>query len=81
VTKSWARNLQFYGFVDGGWTTSIATAVIEQSSQSIRSAGAGLRVYHPYGMIDFHLGYASRRLGGADDRPNPRALILATFAL
>ena len=81
VTKSWARNLQFYGFVDGGWTTSNATAVIVQSSQSIRSAGAGLRVYHRYGMIDFQLGYASRRLGGADDRPNPRALISATFAL
>ncbi|MFZ4382024.1 MAG: ShlB/FhaC/HecB family hemolysin secretion/activation protein [Sandarakinorhabdus sp.] len=79
VTKSWARNLQFYGFVDGGWTTSIATAVIEKSSQSIRSAGGGLRVYHPYGMIDFQLGYASRRLGGADERPNPRALISATF--
>jgi hemolysin activation/secretion protein len=81
VTKTWARNLQIYGFVDGARTTNIATAVIEKSSQSIRSAGGGLRVYHPYGMIDFQLGYASRRLGGADERANPRALILATFGL
>ncbi|WP_374146623.1 ShlB/FhaC/HecB family hemolysin secretion/activation protein [Sphingomonas sp. 28-63-12] len=80
VTKSWIRNLQFYSFVDGGRTTSVATAVIQKSSQSIRSAGGGLRVYHPYGMIDFQLAYASRRLGGADDRANPRALISATFA-
>jgi hypothetical protein len=44
------------------------------------SAGGGLRITHRYGTLDFQGAYARRLLGGADQRPNPRALISAIFA-
>ncbi len=75
----WAPHAQLYGFTDGGETTSIATATVPESSQSIRSSGVGVRFYHRHGSIDFQAAYAHRKLGSADDRANPRALITGTF--
>lgn len=74
------RNAQIYGFVDAARTTSLATAMAARVSQSIQSAGGGLRISHRYGTVDIQGAYARRALGGADQRPNPRALISATFA-
>ena len=75
----WVSHAQLYGFTDGAMTTNLATATIPQSSQSIRSSGGGVRLYHRYGLIDFQLAYAHQKLGNADDRGNPRALISASF--
>lgn len=80
ITKAWLTNAQFYGFIDGARTISIATVAIPKSTQSIRSAGGGVRVAHRYGVVDFQVAYAHRQLGGADERANPRALISAVFA-
>lgn len=74
------RSAQIYGFVDAARTTSLATVVLPAISQNIQSGGGGIRINHRYGSIDFQGAYARRLLGGADERPNPRALISATFA-
>lgn len=73
------RSAQIYGFVDAARTTSLRTVTLPGTSQNIQSAGGGLRVSHRYGTVDFQGAYARRALGGADQRPNPRALISATF--
>lgn len=73
------RNAQIYGFVDGARTTSLRTATLPSVSQDLQSAGGGVRLSHRYGFVDFQGAYARRALGGADQRPNPRALISATF--
>lgn len=79
ISNTIVRNAQIYGFVDGARTRSLRTATIPGVSQDLQSAGGGLRLSHRYGSIDFQGAYARRVLGGTDKRPNPRALISATF--
>lgn len=79
ISKSWVYNAQYYTFFDGARTTSLATATVPKTSQRIQSVGLGARIFHKYGLIDFQGAYARRRIGGGDERPNPRALVSATF--
>ncbi len=79
ISNTIVRNAQIYSFVDAARTTSLATATIPRFTQDLQSAGGGVRLSHRYGTIDFQGAYARRLLGGADQRPNPRALISATF--
>ncbi len=72
-------NAQLYGFFDGAQATSLATATLPELTQRIKSVGGGARIYHKYGLVDVQGAYAVRRIGGADERPNPRALVTATF--
>ena len=72
-------NAQLYGFFDGARATSIATTAFPETTQRIKSVGGGMRVYHRYGVVDVQGAYAIRKIGSADERPNPRALVTATF--
>lgn len=79
IPRTWVSKAQLYGFFDGARATNIATATVPESSQRIKSLGFGARIYHKYGLVDFQGAYAVRKIGGADERPNPRALVSATF--
>jgi hemolysin activation/secretion protein len=79
IPIKWASRGQLYGFADTARTTNIATTTGPKLTESIRSVGGGLRVYHRYGVIDTQLAYGHNPFGGPDDRPNPRVLISASF--
>ena len=79
ITKSWFNGAQFYTFLDGARTVSLAAPMVERSVEKIRSKGIGVRLYHRYGLIDVQAADAYRRLGGADERRDPRVLISGSF--
>ncbi|OQW72461.1 MAG: hypothetical protein BVN33_13345 [Proteobacteria bacterium ST_bin13] len=73
------KSAQIYGFVDAARATSLATRAIPLTSQSLQSAGGGIRISHPFGSVDVQAAYARRALGGVDQRPNPRILVSTSF--
>ncbi|MDQ3139791.1 MAG: hypothetical protein M3Q15_03610 [Pseudomonadota bacterium] len=77
LSKSGFNNAQFYTFFDGAHTISLATPMVERSTDRIRSLGAGVRLYHRYGLVDVQVADAQRRIGGSDARSDPRFLISA----
>ena len=68
-------NLQPYAFADAARVTTLATTTVERSSERINSIGAGIRLFHPRGTIDAQIADAGRRIGGSDERRDPRFLI------
>lgn len=80
--RTWGfYNVQPYVFADAARVTTLATATFPRASERIHSVGAGLRLFHPHGYLDVQIADAGRRLGGADERSDPRILISTSIGL
>ena len=79
VGKPWLTSVQFYGFVDGARTTTLGSDTVPAVTQSLQSAGGGFRLFQRFGTVDVQAAKAFHRFSGADQRPDPRVLLTATF--
>lgn len=74
--KTWGLYAaQPYVFADAARARTLATATGRQSTERMHSIGAGVRLFHAHGSIDAQIADAGRKLGGSDERRNPRILI------